>query len=160
MALEKSVNNAGTTALCMIIKKPFGTIDGRDVDLYTLTNSNGYEVKVTNFGGIVTSFNAPDRQGRIADIVLGFNDLAAYMKGHPYFGAIIGRYGNRIAKGQFSLEGKKYTLAQNNGTNNLHGGPEGFEKKYGMRRRSGSPASSASRSPISAKMEKRDFPAI
>lgn len=129
MTIGTSAGDAGNTALCSIVKKPFGTVDGREVDLYTLTNSNGYEVKVTNFGGIITSFKAPDRQGSIADIVLGFNDLAAYVKGHPYFGAIIGRYGNRIAMGQFSLEGKKYTLAQNNGTNNLHGGPNGFEKK-------------------------------
>jgi aldose 1-epimerase len=129
MAFGQSVSGAGGAALCTIVKKPFGTVAGSEADLYTLTNSNGYEVKITNFGGIITSFKAPDRKGIIADIVLGFNDLETYVKGHPYFGCIIGRYGNRIAKGQFTLEGKKYILAQNNGTNNLHGGPDGFDKR-------------------------------
>jgi aldose 1-epimerase len=118
-----------STALCTLAKKTFGRVEGREVDLYTLQNSNGYEVTITNFGGIITSIKAPDRQGRIADVALGFSTLDAYVKGHPYFGAIIGRYGNRIAKGQFTLEGKKFTLAQNNGTNNLHGGPDGFDRR-------------------------------
>lgn len=129
MTTGKSVNEAGATALCTMTKKSFGVIDGKEVDLYTLRNSNGYEVKITNFGGTITSLKAPDRQGRTADIVLGFDTLDTYVKGHPYFGCIIGRYGNRIAGGQFSLEGKKYVLAQNNGPNNLHGGPVGFDRR-------------------------------
>lgn len=129
MTIGKSASETGTTALCTMTKKTFGMVTGREVDLYTLQNSNGYEVRITNFGGTITSLKAPDRQGRTADIVLGFDALETYVKGHPYFGCIIGRYGNRIAGGQFSLEGKKCVLAQNNGPNNLHGGPEGFDRR-------------------------------
>ena len=94
----------------------------------TLTNRRGAEVKITNYGGIITSLKVPDRKGNRDDIVLGFDNLDAYLKGSPYFGAIIGRYANRIAKGRFTLNGHQYTLAVNNGENHLHGGIKGFDK--------------------------------
>src|SRR2546430_3354448 len=110
-------------------KESFGkTSDGQGVDIYTLTNSHGVEAKIMNYGGIVTSLKVPDRNGRLDDVVLGFDNLDAYLKGHPYFGAIIGRYGNRIAKGRFKLNGVEYKLAVNNGENHLHGGIKGFDK--------------------------------
>ena len=112
-----------------ITKASFGkTADGESVDIYTLKNRNGMEAKITNYGGIVVSLTAPDRDKKYADVVLGFNDLDSYLKGHPYFGAIIGRYGNRIAKGRFTLNGVEYKLAVNNGENHLHGGIKGFDK--------------------------------
>jgi aldose 1-epimerase len=112
-----------------ISKESFGkTADGASVDLYTLTNRNGMEAKITNYGGIVTTLTAPDRNNKYADVVLGFNDLESYLKGGPYFGALIGRYGNRIAKGRFTLDGVEYKLAVNNGENHLHGGIKGFDK--------------------------------
>jgi aldose 1-epimerase len=112
-----------------VTKQSFGkTADGQNVDLYTLRNVHGVEAKITNYGGIVTSLKVPDRRGKFDDVVLGFNDLDSYLKGHPYFGAIIGRYGNRIAKGRFTLNGVEYKLAVNNGENTLHGGIKGFDK--------------------------------
>lgn len=109
--------------------EPFGaTPDGQQVSLYTLTNANGVEAKITNFGGIVQSLKVPDRNSAMADIVLGFDTLDGYVNKHPYFGAIVGRYGNRIARGKFTLDGKEYTLAINNEPNALHGGLKGFDK--------------------------------
>jgi len=112
-----------------IEKKTFGkTPDGREVDLFTLTNANGLKAQITNYGGIVTSLLIPDRDGKFADIVLGYDTFDEYIKNNPYFGALIGRYGNRIAKGKFTLEGAEYTLATNDGPNHLHGGIKGFDK--------------------------------
>ena len=111
-----------------ISKESFGVVDGTPVDLYTLTNSNNITMKVTNYGGIITSLMVPDKNGKNADIVLGFNKVDDYVANSPYFGAIIGRYGNRIAKGKFSIDGEDYTLAVNNGANALHGGLKGFDK--------------------------------
>jgi aldose 1-epimerase len=112
-----------------VSKQNFGkTADGQEIDLYTLTNRNGVEAKITNFGGIVVSLKVPDRNRKFDDVVLGFNDLDTYLKGHPNFGALIGRYGNRIAKGRFTLNGVEYKLAVNNGENHLHGGIKGFDK--------------------------------
>ncbi len=109
--------------------RPFGALeDGRAVDLFVLSNNNGMEVSITNYGGIVTDLTAPDRSGTFADVVLGFDDLAGYLAGHPYFGAIVGRYGNRIAKGAFVIDGRRYSLATNNKGNHLHGGRAGFDK--------------------------------
>ncbi len=108
---------------------PFGqTPTGEAVDLYTLTNANGLEVKAITFGGIITSLRVPDRNGAPADVALGFNELEPYLRNPPYFGAIIGRYGNRIARGRFTLDGRTYTLAPNDGPNHLHGGITGFDK--------------------------------
>jgi aldose 1-epimerase len=103
---------------------PFG--DG--ANLYTLTNAGGMVVRITNFGGIVTEIHAPDRYGRFADVALGLDSLDAYRCGSPYFGALIGRYGNRIREGRFTLDGETCQLPVNNGANHLHGGPEGFDR--------------------------------
>ena len=112
-----------------IDKASFGKLpDGREADLYTLTNANGLQTAITNYGAIVVSLHAPDRDGRLADIVLGYPKLADYLKDTPYFGAIVGRYGNRIAKGRFTLDGVEHTLATNDGANHLHGGKIGFDK--------------------------------
>jgi len=113
-----------------ITRESWGTTKaGEAVDLYTLENANGMKVKIATYGGIVTELHVPDRDGNPADVVCGFETLAEYEAGHPYFGALIGRYGNRIAKGRFTLDGKEYTLATNNGENHLHGGNVGFDKK-------------------------------
>ncbi len=123
-----------TTTLALaqakITKASFGTTPaGENIDLYTLRNAKGMEAKITNFGGIVVSLTAPNRKGEMADVVLGFTDLESYLtKNNPYFGAIIGRYGNRIGKGRFTLDGVEYKLAVNNGENHLHGGIKGFDK--------------------------------
>jgi aldose 1-epimerase len=111
-------------------KQPFGkTKSGEAVDLYTLANSKGMEATITNYGGVVVSLKVPDRSGRSADVVLGFDKFEGYLTDPPYFGAIVGRYGNRIAKGRFTLNGREYKLAQNNGENALHGGLRGFDKR-------------------------------
>jgi aldose 1-epimerase len=102
--------------------------DGAQVDVYTLKNTSGMEVKAIGYGAIITSLKVPDRSGSVGDIVLGFDNLDGYLKVHPYFGAIIGRYGNRIGTAQFALDGRTYTLAKNNGPNHLHGGVKGFDK--------------------------------
>ena len=107
----------------------FGSVDGQEVMLFMLENKNGMKVDITNYGGIVTSIVVPDKNGDFENITLGFDDLQSYLDGHPYFGAIVGRYGNRIALGEFEIDGQKYTLAKNNGENHLHGGIVGFDKK-------------------------------
>lgn len=104
------------------------TPDGEAVDVYTLTNPQGMEVRAITYGGIITSLRVPDRNGKLEDVALGFDNLEGYLKNPPFFGAIIGRYGNRIAKGQFTLDGKTYGLAINNPPNHLHGGVKGFDK--------------------------------
>jgi aldose 1-epimerase len=112
-----------------IEKQPFGkTDDGTLVDLYTFTNTKGMEVKITNYGGIIVSIKVPDRDGKMGDVVLGYPSLEGYLEVTPYFGALIGRYGNRIAKGKFTLDETEYTLAVNNGENHLHGGLKGYDK--------------------------------
>lgn len=112
-----------------ITVKNFGNLpDGRSVELHTLNNGRGMEVDITNYGGIITSIRIPDKHKQPGDVVLGFDNLEGYLGDHPYFGAIIGRYGNRIGKAQFMLEGKQYTLAKNNGENHLHGGMKGFDR--------------------------------
>jgi len=102
--------------------------DGSVVDVFTLTNARGMEVRAITYGGIITSLRVPDRTGRFDDVVLGHDNLDGYLNNSGYFGAIIGRYGNRIAKGSFTLDGITYTLATNNGPNHLHGGVKGFDK--------------------------------
>jgi len=104
--------------------KPFGTHDGRPITLYKLTNAHGMEVDAMNYGGIIVSIRVPDRKGEFADVVLGHESLEGYVPNPPYIGAVIGRYGNRIANGTFTLDGKTYTLPKNDGPNTLHGGTE------------------------------------
>jgi aldose 1-epimerase len=112
-----------------IEKRAFGkTPDGTEVDLYTLTNKNGMTAKVMTYGATLTELLVPDSEGKFADVVLGFDNLKGYTDGHPFFGSTAGRVANRIAKGKFTLEGKEYKLATNNGPNHLHGGLKGFDK--------------------------------
>jgi aldose 1-epimerase len=119
----------GSNAPPSVTSAPFGTTaDGRSAELFTLTNPHGIQIKITNYGGIITSLKTPDRSGRLDDIVLGYDSLAGYIRNSPYFGAIVGRYGNRIARGIFTLDGTTYHLAVNNGPNSLHGGIRGFDK--------------------------------
>ena len=104
--------------------------DGTPVEIYTLRNGKGMEARIMTYGGIVVSLKVPDKNGNFGDVVLGYDNLDGYVtRQAPYFGALIGRYGNRIAKGKFTLDGKEYTLATNNAPNNLHGGPIGFDKR-------------------------------
>jgi aldose 1-epimerase len=113
-----------------VSKAPYGTLaDGTAIDQYTLANQRGMTVKIITYGGIVTEIDTPDSKGKIANVALGFDNLADYVAKSPYFGAIIGRYANRIAKGKFTLDGTTYTLAINNGVNALHGGIKGFDKQ-------------------------------
>jgi aldose 1-epimerase len=126
-----------------IVKENFGRVDTAEVFLYTLTNKNGMLVKITNYGGIVTSIMVPGREGEFADVVLGFDSLQPYLDGHPYFGCIVGRYANRIAGGRFSLEGTEYRLAANDGPNHLHGGNKGFDKAVWESREKSTPDSAS-----------------
>ena len=113
----------------MIKKEPFGkTKDGQAVDLYTFSNASGMEVRAMTYGGIILSIKVPDRNGKFDDVTLGFDSLEPYLANSTYFGALIGRYGNRIGKARFKLDGKEYKLAVNNGPNALHGGLTGFDK--------------------------------
>lgn len=111
-----------TSSKTGVQQKPFGTRDGRPITLYTLTNSHGVEISAMNYGGIIQSIRVPDRNGKLADIVLGHDTAEGYMPNPPYLGAIVGRYANRIANGTFTLDGKTYTLPKNDGPNTLHGG--------------------------------------
>lgn len=112
-----------------IMKEDYGTTpEGEKVEQYTLRNQEGMEVKIITYGGRITSLEAPDRDGEYEDVVLGFDSLEHYTSENPYFGALIGRFGNRIDEGKFSLDGEEYTLAQNDGENHLHGGEKGFDK--------------------------------
>ncbi len=118
-----------TKALVDIQKQGFGQLpDGKNVDLYVLTNASGVKASVMTYGATLVSLEAPDWEGRFADITLGFDSLEGYLSDSPYFGSTIGRYANRIAEGKFTLDGIEYTLAQNNGENHLHGGTKGFDK--------------------------------
>jgi aldose 1-epimerase len=128
------VATPANAASAKIRQTPFGNLNGTPIAKYTLTNKKGMSVAVITYGGIIQSVKVPDRHGRLRDVALGFKDLdgytnAAYLKSNPYFGATIGRYGNRIAKGMFTLDGKTYTLDRNNNGNSLHGGDKGFDKE-------------------------------
>src|SRR6266516_7366029 len=113
-----------------ITSVPFGTANGQAVSLYTLTNSNGMVVKIMTYGGIIQDVEVPDKSHRFDNVTLGFPTLADYVSSNsPYFGALIGRYGNRIAGGKFTLDGVTYQLPLNNGPNSLHGGFNGFDKR-------------------------------
>ena len=111
-----------------ITKASFGkTKDGKQVDIYTLTNSRAAEARIITYGGAVVSLKVPDKNGKLGDVVLGFDSIADYERHAAYFGALVGRYGNRIARGKFTLDGHEYLLATNNGENHLHGGLRGFD---------------------------------
>jgi aldose 1-epimerase len=108
---------------------PFGTMpDGQTVEVYTLTNAGGMQVRAITYGAIIQAIRLPDRAGRLTDVTLGFDSLSGYLCDSPYFGAVVGRYANRIARGRFTLDGRTYRLATNNGPNALHGGVKGFDK--------------------------------
>ena len=112
-----------------VTRERFGTTDcGEAVSVFTLKNAHGMALRVTDYGGIILTLLVPDKNGRLDDVVLGYDSLTGYLRSSPYFGALIGRYGNRIAHGRFTLDGKAYTLATNNGPNHLHGGLRGFDK--------------------------------
>ena len=124
-----AITGAGQTSKTGVQREAFGKMpDGKPVERFTLTNANGVELKAISYGGIITSLRVPDRDGKFDDIVLGFDQLDGYLKDHPFFGAIIGRYGNRIGNAQFTLDGNTYKLAANNNGQSLHGGVKGFDK--------------------------------
>ncbi len=125
---KKEAVNETTKTSKGISRQDWGETDGVKVSLYTLTNKNGVQVKISNYGGVVTSWTTPDKNGKMANILLGFDSLGGYLAKPPYFGALIGRYGNRIANGKFKIDAANYTLATNNGKNALHGGNKGFDK--------------------------------
>jgi aldose 1-epimerase len=128
LPLASSLSSQGMRGA--IRKESFGkTTGGEQIDLYTLSNKKGMEVSITNFGATVVTLKVPDRAGKVADVVLGYDTLDGYENGTSYFGATVGRYGNRIAGGKFALDGKTYTLPKNNGENTLHGGIVGFNKR-------------------------------
>ncbi|HYX32661.1 MAG TPA: aldose epimerase family protein [Oligoflexus sp.] len=125
----KSSSPTQTPPNPQITKNPYGQLaDGTRIDSYTLKNKNGMAARIITYGAILTELWVPDRQGQFADVVLGFENLEGYLGESPYFGATIGRVANRIANGKFTLDGKEYTLATNNGPNSLHGGNQGFDK--------------------------------
>jgi aldose 1-epimerase len=130
LAISLGLADASPSAGKHAIKKEvFGKMPaGNSIDVYTLTNSHGIEARIMNFGGIVLSLRVPDRNGKLDDVVLGFDRLEPYFTNDPHFGSIIGRYANRIANGKFTLDGVEYTLPKNNGPNTLHGGVKGFDK--------------------------------
>ncbi len=108
---------------------PYGKLsDGTEISVYTLRNANGVTLEVINYGGIIRTLNVPDRDGKMIDVVLGFDSLAAYTKRNPFFGSLVGRYANRIAGGRFVLDGTEYNLVKNNNGNHIHGGTRGFDK--------------------------------
>jgi len=128
LSLGSSLSSQGMRGA--IKKESFGkTTSGEQIELYSLTNKKGMEVSITNFGATVVTLKVPDRAGKATDIVLGYDTLDGYENGTSYFGATVGRYGNRIASGKFSIDGKTYALPKNNGENTLHGGIVGFNKK-------------------------------
>jgi aldose 1-epimerase len=119
---------APAEAKATVVKEVYGDLNGQGVERYILTNKNGLKLSVISYGAIITEFQVPDRTGQLGDIVLGFDKLADYVKGSPYFGAIVGRVANRIENAKFQLEGKKYTLAANAKPHHLHGGTKGWDK--------------------------------
>lgn len=125
---NNSTENKTTSVKTGITKKDWGKVDGKDVYLFTLVNSKGDTVTITNYGGAITSFITPDMNGKFSSVIIGFDSLAPYLRKPPYFGALIGRYGNRIGDAKFTLDGNTYQLAANDGKNTLHGGLKGFDK--------------------------------
>ena len=128
VSCNNNSENKNTAVKPGVTKTDWGKVDGKDVYLYTLVNDKGDTVTITNYGGTVTSFVTPDKNGKYSSVIVGFDSLAPYLQKPPYFGALIGRYGNRIGNAQFSLDGTGYKLAANDGKNTLHGGLKGFDK--------------------------------
>lgn len=129
LLLAAGCTQEGSEQAITVEQTSYGVLqDGREAELYTLTNENGMQVQITNYGGIVTALYTPDRNGNVENVVLGFESLEKYEGDHPYFGAIIGRYGNRIEDGRFEIDGTEYRLATNDGDNHLHGGELGFDR--------------------------------
>ena len=128
LAACESEPEEATSEATSVKSEPFGQVDGQSVTLYTLKNAGGMEVRATNYGGIITHLLVPDREGNLEDVALGYDSLQGYLDETPYFGSIIGRYGNRIGGGTFTLNGETFDLAKNNGPNHLHGGLKGFDK--------------------------------
>src|SRR5262249_43883875 len=112
-AHEMSMSSQQRSTKPTVNKQPFGTADGQPIDIYTLTNAHGIEMRVTNFGGLIVSLRVPDKSGKLDDVVLGFDTLDGYLENKPHFGALVGRYANRIANGEFKLDGVTYQLARN-----------------------------------------------
>jgi aldose 1-epimerase len=124
-----TTTTTATSTTRRVTRAPFGRLpDGRTPELFTMSNARGITMTATNYGAIIVALRTPDRAGRLADITLGYDSLGGYLKETPYFGAVVGRFGNRIARGRFTLDGQTYTLATNNGLNHLHGGTRGFDK--------------------------------
>ena len=121
-------SGTGASTPASMTHRAFGTVDGKEVNLYVMTNAKGLVMRVTNYGAIVTEFHVPDRTGKFSDIVAGYDNLDGYLKSTPYFGATVGRVANRILNGRFELEGHPYQLAINNPPNHLHGGKKGWDK--------------------------------
>ncbi len=129
VAPQEITEQKGPSIIMDVTKEPFGSLpDGTAIELYTLTNAHGLKARLITYGAILVSLGVPDRTGAVGDITLGCDSIEGYLKPPPYFGAIVGRYGNRIAKGKFSIGGIEYTLATNDGANHLHGGVKGFDK--------------------------------
>jgi aldose 1-epimerase len=126
-----------------ITKEPFGELAGQPVHRFTLTNAGGRVAKILDYGGILAELHLPDRDGRMADVVLGFDEFAPYLARHPYFGALVGRVGNRIAGAAFTLDGARYTLATNEAPNHLHGGINGFDRALWQAEAAATPAGPA-----------------
>ncbi len=128
MSRDKSAS-AVVAVPVTVSRAPFGVLpSGDSVHVFTMTNANGVELRALDYGGLVISLKTPDKTGALGDIVLGYDNIDGYLKSTPYFGAIVGRYGNRIAKGKFTIDAKAYSLPVNNGVNSLHGGLKGFDK--------------------------------
>lgn len=127
-AFNPNEENKTAAVAAGISRTSWGTLNGQEVWLYTFTNTAGAQVKITNYGGIITSWITPDKHGRSADVVMGFDNLESYRERHPYFGSVVGRYANRIANGKFSIGDQHYSLVVNNGPNHLHGGTIGFDQ--------------------------------
>jgi aldose 1-epimerase len=121
-------NPGGAVQGGKVTRQAFGKVADTPVEVFTLTNARGVEIRAMTYGAIITSIKVPDRKGVMADVALGFDSLQGYLGEHPYFGAVVGRYGNRIGAARFSLNGQTYKLAANNGPNHLHGGVRGFDK--------------------------------
>ncbi|RYZ20924.1 MAG: galactose mutarotase [Chitinophagaceae bacterium] len=125
----KTMEQAETNKQYSFTEKSYGNVEGKEITEYTITNPSGMKVSIINYGGTVTELMVPDKAGKMGDVVLGYDSLSGFLQsGNPYFNALIGRYGNRIAAGKFALDGQTYTLAGNNNGNSLHGGNKGFDK--------------------------------